>query len=553
MKKVTRLSVLGAALSVLSGCSGASGGVYSGTGGKDNGSPDTIPYEDSGYFTDSSSEEEGKSFDDPSLDDEPGTIDDIKVEDKKEDAQITAGQLTAKALFDNDPYYYEYFCSTLSKDEQFVGQFARFQNKFNLDYKRVKVTVKNVPYAKVKLLDVQGNELWSTVADVNGECYLFSNKDGNKVSVTVGDETKLYDANKNVLVEDFENSTLKYNKIQVLFNIDTTGSMGDEIAYLKAELKDVMTRIKSQTNAETEVGIIVYRDKNDVFLTDKFDFSTSVDSALSYLDNQFAAGGGDFEEAVEKAYEVARQFTWANDATKIIVHVADAPSHDGDVSNWFDSVKYFSQMGAHILTVASSGIDSKTEYLFRMQSLQTNGCYAFLTDDSGIGDSHKEAITLDDLPVEHLNDLLVRVIKGFHDGDFQRAVNEDLAGYPELLYFNSKIHVNKDVQSVLVKKYIEQFAENKNGAKAGIKMLFLFNNIPFVYIEDNFVEAEEIETTETFGDYTFTYKDNKRKIMMFNGSYYITLSEALEDDLAPFSVVPKLYNLFETEGNLIID
>ena len=93
-----------------------------------------------------------------------------------------------------------------------------------------------------------------------------------------------------------------------------------------------------------------------------------------------------FPEAVDVAMEEAVAKQWSvNAKTKILVHVADAPSHDRDVNSWNNSSLRFAEMGVRVITVASSGIDKKTEYLFRSQSILTNGIYVYLTNDSGIG------------------------------------------------------------------------------------------------------------------------------------------------------------------------
>ena len=44
--------------------------------------------------------------------------------------------------------------------------------------------------------------------------------------------------------------------------------------------------------------------------------------------------------------------------------------------------------------------------------MTTGGTYTFLTDDSGIGGSHLEP-TVGDYEVEHLNDMLVRIIEDY--------------------------------------------------------------------------------------------------------------------------------------------
>ena len=460
---------------------------------------------------------------------------------EKTDEQIKAGQLSAKALFDNEQDRYYYFSSLLSKDSQYIGEFYNYYKDFKLDYKRVKVTVKNAPYAKVSLLDKDNKELWEATADINGECYLFSNATGSKVRVTVDNQTKTYDVEKNLEINDFTVETTKHDKVQVLFNIDTTGSMGDEIKYLKAELADVITKIEDGTNADVEVGFIAYRDKDDDYLINSFDFSEDIDSALSFSNKQFAAGGGDFPEAVEQSYDRAKQFNWKNDATKIIVHVADAPSHDADVKSWFQSVKDFAEMGTRILTVASSGIDKKTEYFFRMQSLQTNGCYAYLTNDSGIGADHIEASVLEEVPTEYLNDLLVRVIKGFHNGEYDEPEAFNISELPELIELNKNIGISKGIQALFARRYIEQFGAGKEGAKASLAYAYVYKDIPFVYMNDNFLEIDKKPSSEKIYDYTFKYPDSTKKIMVFDGSKFITMQKACDFEIINSIYVSKLY------------
>ena len=75
------------------------------------------------------------------------------------------------------------------------------------------------------------------------------------------------------------------------------------------------------------------------------------------------------------------------------------------------------EAGIRIVTVASSGIDEKTEFFFRSQSLMTGGAYIWLTDDSGIGGAHLEATVEHRPQVEALNDCIVRVVKCLHTGD----------------------------------------------------------------------------------------------------------------------------------------
>ncbi len=48
------------------------------------------------------------------------------------------------------------------------------------------------------------------------------------------------------------------------------------------------------------------------------------------------------------------------------------------------------QQGIHIYPVASSGVDDLLERTMQSAALVTGGRYLFLTDDSGVGNSHQE-------------------------------------------------------------------------------------------------------------------------------------------------------------------
>ena len=73
------------------------------------------------------------------------------------------------------------------------------------------------------------------------------------------------------------------------------------------------------------------------------------------------------------------------------------------------ATKKASEKGIKIIPVVASGIDKETEFLMRFIACATNGTYVFLTDDSGIGESHLEP-TVGKYEVEMLNDLIIRLI-----------------------------------------------------------------------------------------------------------------------------------------------
>jgi len=60
--------------------------------------------------------------------------------------------------------------------------------------------------------------------------------------------------------------------------IDTTGSMGDELAWLKVEIDSIAAQIKQLfPNVDQRYALILYRDNGDEYVTRTFDFSGSLD------------------------------------------------------------------------------------------------------------------------------------------------------------------------------------------------------------------------------------------------------------------------------------
>jgi hypothetical protein len=204
------------------------------------------------------------------------------------------------------------------------------------------------------------------------------------------------------------------NDIDIMFTVDATGSMGDEIAYLKSELKNIMSRIDTSIE-QKRVALTFYRDHGDQYVTRSFDFESDIDIVKVQLDLQAANAGGDYEEAEEEALRVSLAQSWNDQArSKLMFLMLDAPPHftEKNVAMIKAQIKKAQEQGIRIIPVVASGANKNVEFLMRFFSVSTNGTYVFLTDDSGIGNSHIEATT-EDFKVEKLNDLIVRLIEKY--------------------------------------------------------------------------------------------------------------------------------------------
>ncbi len=206
------------------------------------------------------------------------------------------------------------------------------------------------------------------------------------------------------------------SNLDIMFTIDATGSMGDEMEYLKEELRDIIGRIDNAVG-EKRIAMTFYRDQGDEYLVKDFDFTSNINEAQTNLNNQYAGGGGDYEEAVEKAMKVSMSKSWNENArARLLFLLLDAPPHltEENIETIHEQIKLAQKNGIKIIPVVASGADKTTEMLMRFFSISTNGTYVFLTDDSGIGNPHLEPTT-SKYKVEKLNDLIVRLIKKYAD------------------------------------------------------------------------------------------------------------------------------------------
>lgn len=203
------------------------------------------------------------------------------------------------------------------------------------------------------------------------------------------------------------------NKVEIVFAVDATGSMVDEITYLQTELEDVIGRIVQLGDIDLRIGSVFYRDLGDDYVTKSKQFTDDYTSVLSFINDQDAAGGGDYPEAVDAALEVGiGELQWSIKArSRILFLLLDAPPHQEaeNIERLHKHIKLAAAKGIEIIPISASGIDKSTELLLRSMSILTNGTYVFITNHSGIGNDHIEP-TIGDYEVEFLNDLLVRLV-----------------------------------------------------------------------------------------------------------------------------------------------
>ncbi|MCF8245832.1 MAG: VWA domain-containing protein [Saprospiraceae bacterium] len=330
-----------------------------------------------------------------------------------------AGQMTAGEWNDLDNW--DFWNGLLANDT--IAGYQDYWNFHPTQRYTVKVVDnlgKPVSDSQVRLMANSNDPIWEARTDNFGKAELWANLySGNDqvtqlfVESTVVSNPNPVGVNEVVLTGGLP----QYSSVDVAFVVDATGSMGDEIEYLKVELTDVLNRIQNAgAGLNLRAASVFYRDEGDEYVTKVSPFSTNFNLTQSFVNNNHAGGGGDFPEAVDQAMDKAiNNLEWSDHArTRIAFLILDAPPHHEDqaIATLQRSIEAAAQKGVKVIPIVASGIDKETEFLMRYCAMATNGTYVFITDDSGIGNPHLQA-TVGDYEVEFLNDLMVRLVKKY--------------------------------------------------------------------------------------------------------------------------------------------
>lgn len=202
------------------------------------------------------------------------------------------------------------------------------------------------------------------------------------------------------------------DQLDIALVIDATGSMGDEMEYLKVEIRDIADAIEHHfPGVDQRFALVVYRDEGDQYVTKTFDFTGNLDNFQRDLGSQSAGGGGDYPEAMDAAMEATSKLSWrTGDTARVTFLVADAPPHANDFDDTLEAVDELRELGVTVYPVASSGVAGEAEFAMRTAAMLTGGQYLFLTDDSGVGNPHAEP-HIPCYTVEQLAPLMVRAVR----------------------------------------------------------------------------------------------------------------------------------------------
>ena len=175
-------------------------------------------------------------------------------------------------------------------------------------------------------------------------------------------------------------------KVEVVFALDTTGSMGGLIEGAKRKIWTIANNIiRDYPGASLHFGLVAYRDRGDAYITQKIDLTDDLDAIYLSLEKFEAGGGGDGPESVNEALRVAvHDMGWSavGEAYKVIFLVGDAPPH----MDYQDDVTYpvtceVAARAGIIINTIQCGKDKETTQFWKEIALKAEGEYMAMDQD----------------------------------------------------------------------------------------------------------------------------------------------------------------------------
>ncbi len=177
--------------------------------------------------------------------------------------------------------------------------------------------------------------------------------------------------------------------IEVVFCLDTTGSMGGLIEGAKQKIWSISNQIAGgKPTPELKIGLVAYRDRGDAYVTKVIDLTDDLDAIHGKLREFQAGGGGDGPESVNQALDDAvHKIKWSTDkkTLRILFLVGDAPPHMDykDDVKYPDTCKKACEKGILINTIQCGG-DAECQKHWKEICKRAEGSYAQIAQSGGV-------------------------------------------------------------------------------------------------------------------------------------------------------------------------
>ncbi|MCK5248537.1 MAG: VWA domain-containing protein, partial [Spirochaetaceae bacterium] len=172
--------------------------------------------------------------------------------------------------------------------------------------------------------------------------------------------------------------------LDILFVLDTTGSMGEEIERLKKTIEIIHMNLTSlPARPRVRFGMVLYKDRGDEYITRTIALTENLDEFREALAGVRASGGGDSPEDLQAALESAvKRTVWTEEGIRLCFVITDAQAHldyPDQTFTYDDAAREARERGIKLYTVGTGGLPLSGEILLRQIAQYTAARYIFLT------------------------------------------------------------------------------------------------------------------------------------------------------------------------------
>jgi Mg-chelatase subunit ChlD len=178
-------------------------------------------------------------------------------------------------------------------------------------------------------------------------------------------------------------------EMDVVFCLDSTGSMGGEIQAAKEKIWEIANDIlQGEPRPIVRFGVVTYRDKGDEYVVKKSPLTDDIDAVHEFLMSIQANGGGDGPEDVREALRCSvEEMDWkkSKQSVKVVFLVGDAPPHQdySDRPACSETASAAVAKGININTIACGSMGGTGEAVWREIAELSDGDFQRLQRQSG--------------------------------------------------------------------------------------------------------------------------------------------------------------------------
>jgi Mg-chelatase subunit ChlD len=197
-------------------------------------------------------------------------------------------------------------------------------------------------------------------------------------------------ANSNGGITENADSKTSQKTLEMVFVLDTTGSMGGLIDGAKQKIWGIVNEVMQRKDRpKVKVGLVAYRDNGDAYVTQILPLSEDLDKVYSTLMDYRAEGGGDTPENVRRALaEGVEKVGWSKqnaNTAQILFLVGDAPPHDDYVQE-IDVLTTTAKAVRRnmIVNTIQCGNAADTRQIWQQIAQRGEGKYFAIAQDGGV-------------------------------------------------------------------------------------------------------------------------------------------------------------------------